>query len=464
MRKAKVVHLPSNRKDEGLSDLGFEELFKHVQDGVLIVNSLGLIEYINPAYEKIFGVSNFAMKGKSIYRTLNDDVILNSIKKQKNIHGYINIPNESKKYSVTSNLFLQDNKYRGIIAIYREDSTSEYISSRSYVNKERSPKTAKAFEGIIGRGKLIQEVLNIAEKAARSNATVLISGETGTGKGVIAEAIHNASTQSCKPFVKVNCGAIPYNLLESELFGHEQGAFTGAVKRKIGKFEQAHGGTIFLDEIGDMPMDMQVKVLRVIQDKEFERVGGIESIKCDVRIIAATHYNLEELIEKGLFREDLFYRLNVIPIYVPALKERKEDIIDLSYHYMKKICKTIGGKPKVLYKDVEEAFACYHWPGNIRELKNIIERLIILVDDEIIRLEDLPTEISKTYAVNYDMYQNHSLITTNINGEMATLDDYEKEIIQQAIRRFGSFNKAAKSLGITHKTVAAKARKYKIIE
>lgn len=464
MKRAKITHLNSTRKLNELTNFSYADLFEHIIDGVLVVNSLGLVEYINPAYEDMFGVSNFAMRGKSIYGVPNDDIVLTSLKGQKNVKGYINEPVSAKRYSATASIITEGNSFNGVMAIYREETDYQKIYKKSIVKKSSQPKVLKAFEGIIGSSKGIIDALMVAEKAARSNATVLITGETGTGKGVIAEGIHNASGQCDKPLVKVNCGAIPYNLLESELFGHEQGAFTGAIKRKIGKFEQANGGTIFLDEIGDMPMDMQVKVLRVIQEKEFERVGGNESIKCDVRIIAATHRDLKELIARGEFREDLYYRLNVIPIYVPALKERQGDIIDLSYHYMNKISQAVGADTKVLNKDVEKAFASYHWPGNIRELKNLMERLMVLVEDMEITLEDLPSEISKTYEVNRFTTQGQTLINQSVDGKLATMDEYEKEIIKEALKLHGSFNKAAKALGITHKTVAAKARKYNIVE
>lgn len=464
MTRAKVTHLNENRKLNDLANSSYSSLFRYLIDGVLVVNSLGLIEYMNPAYEDMFGVTNFALKGKSIYQTPNDEIVLTSLKSKKPIDGFLHHPYKKKRISVTSSLLMQGNSFGGVIVIYREEK-ADSISSEEYGKpNEENRYLPKAFEGVIGNSKSIKNILYISEKAAKSNATVLITGETGCGKGLFAEAIHKASKQASMPFVKINCGAIPYDLLESELFGHEQGAFTGAVKRKIGKFEQANGGTIFLDEIGDMPMNMQVKVLRIIQEKEFERVGGNESIQCDVRIIAATHRDLRELIENGSFREDLYYRLNVIPIHVPSLRERKEDIIELTYHYMRKIHKETGVPVKALEHEVELAFYSYQWPGNIRELKNLIERLMVLVEGDIIGINDIPKEVSNIFRVNRDSIINTSLINNNSKGEIATLDEYEREIIKNALNKFGSFNKAAKALGVTHKTVAAKARKYNIVE
>ncbi|SET02719.1 sigma-54 interaction domain-containing protein [Anaerobranca gottschalkii] len=463
MRNSKVTFINTDIKFKEFNKQIYDQLFGKMSDGVLVINSSGLVEYLNPSYQKIFGVSDFAMKGRSIYNTINDDIVLTSLKNKKNLKGYVYHPEKNRKYRVITSVFFEETLFKGILAIYHEEDSFETFYRKS-IKDNKSLKINPAFAYIIGNSKEIKEAIRIAEKAAKTNATVLISGETGTGKGVIAEAIHKASQQWDKPFVKVNCAAIPYNLLESELFGHEQGSFTGAIKKKIGKFEQANGGTIFLDEIGDMPIDMQVKVLRVIQEKEFERVGGNESIKCDVRIIAATHRNLKELMEQGLFREDLYYRLNVIPIYVPSLKERKEDIIDLTYHYMNKIGKEIGVLPKTLDREVEMAFASYDWPGNIRELKNLIERLMLIVDHSIIRLSDLPPEISKTYELNIPKLERKSLINFNLDGNLASMEEYEKEIIKLALDKYGSFNGAAKVLGLTHKTVAAKARKYNLID
>ncbi|SHK29922.1 Transcriptional regulator containing PAS, AAA-type ATPase, and DNA-binding Fis domains [Anaerobranca californiensis DSM 14826] len=464
MGKGKVTYINTDIKFKEFNKQIYDQLFGQMLEGVLIVNSRGLVEYLNPSYQKNFGVSDFAIKGRSIYNTINDEIVLTSLKNKKNLQGYVYHPEKNCKYRVVTSVLVDEKLFKGILAIYHEEKDFQTFYRKNIKSYCNSNNTNKAFSNIIGNSKGIQEAIKIAEKAAKTNATVLISGETGTGKGVIAEAIHKASLQRDKPFVKVNCAAIPYNLLESELFGHEQGSFTGAIKKKIGKFEQANGGTIFLDEIGDMPIDMQVKVLRVIQEKEFERVGGNESIKCDVRIIAATHRNLKELIEQGLFREDLYYRLNVIPIYVPSLKERKEDIIDLTYHYMNKIGKEIGVSPKTLDREVEMAFASYDWPGNIRELKNLIERLMLIVDEPIIRLSDLPPEISKTYELNNQNIESNSLINLNIDGNLATMEEYEKEIIKLALKKYGSFNQVGKILGLTHKTVAAKARKYNLVE
>ncbi|AOY78304.1 hypothetical protein BJL90_08800 [Clostridium formicaceticum] len=409
----------------------------------------------------MFGINNIAILGKSIFCVKHDDALIKSFKEQKSIEGSIVFPNV-KIY--TSPLYF-DNKYKGIMAIYREEKTT---NDKEKVVQLETSNTKKivlndCFKRIIAKSNGMKKVLWTAQKASKVSSTVLIRGESGTGKELVAKAIHDSSSRKDKPFIKVNCGAIPSNLLESELFGHEQGAFTGAIKRKIGKFEQADGGTIFLDEIGDMPLEMQVKLLRVIQEKELERVGGIETISCDVRILSATHHNLERRIEQQQFRKDLYYRLNVISINLPPLRERREDITLLCSYLTDKINKKNGGHIVKLSKDVEKAFYHYDWPGNVRELENLIEGLVALAEEEVIDLEEIPSHISNVYQRIYSCEES-SLIHITEENKIPTLEEYEREIIKMALERFGSFNAAGKALGVTHKTIAAKARKYNIID
>jgi len=250
----------------------------------------------------------------------------------------------------------------------------------------------RKIEGIVGKSPKILQALDIVHRVAPTNATVLLMGESGVGKELFAKAIHFLSPRADKPFIAINCAAIPPDLLEAELFGYEKGAFTGAYTSKKGKFELANGGTIFLDEIGDMPLNLQVKLLRVLQEKEVERIGSSKPIKIDVRIIAATNRNLEKLIKEGKFREDLYYRINVVPIYIPPLRERKEDIPVLVNYFLEVFNKEYGKNVKVS-KEVFEVFLNYHWPGNVRELRNVLERMVILDTDGILTYEDLPTEL-----------------------------------------------------------------------
>ena len=274
-------------------------------------------------------------------------------------------------------------------------------------------KTEHNFDEIISRNETLKKTLRKVEQVASTDATVLILGETGTGKELFARAIHNISKRRDRPLVKVNCAALPVNLIESELFGHEKGAFTGALSRKIGRFELAHKGTIFLDEIGDLPLDLQTKFLRILQDGQFERVGGSETLKIDVRIIAATNRNLEEAIRQNAFREDLYYRLNVFPIKIIPLRERREDIPILISHFAQKYGAKIGKKIESVSHQVIDILQNYHWPGNVRELENVIERAVILARDSVIRLDDLPPNLSAKEAVDFKITDNLHQVEKN---------------------------------------------------
>ena len=310
-------------------------------------------------------------------------------------------------------------------------------------------------EGIVGRSKQILDILEIVHRVAPTDATVLLRGESGVGKEVFARAIHFLSNRSDKPFITVNCAAIPENLLEAELFGYEKGAFTGAYTSKKGKFELANGGTIFLDEIGDMPVNLQVKLLRVLQEKEIERLGGNKPIKVDVRIIAATNRDLEQLIREGKFREDLYYRLNVIPIFIPPLRERKEDIPVLVQHFIEQFGK-VYGKEVVVSPEVMDAFLAYDWPGNVRELQNVVERMVILDRDGVLTYEDLPIELKQ-------LEKKKECPGSSSESFEGSIWDLEKKLIEEALEKTGYVIKdAAKLLGMTPRQVSYRIRKYGI--
>ncbi|MCP4723364.1 MAG: sigma-54-dependent Fis family transcriptional regulator, partial [Desulfobacteraceae bacterium] len=295
-------------------------------------------------------------------------------------------------------------------------------------------------------------VLQMISQVSSSSATVLIRGESGTGKELVANAIHYNSERNHQPFIKINCAAIPENLIESELFGHEKGAFTGASHQKKGKFEIANKGTIFLDEIGNMDPSAQVKLLRVLQEKEFERVGGYKQIKSDVRIVAATNANLEEMVSQGKFRDDLYFRLNVFPIYIPSLRMRKTDIILLADHFLEKYRKEHSKEIKRITTPAIDMMMEYHWPGNVRELENCLERAVILCNEGAIHSYHLPATLqtgtkSKTLP--------HSL--------EEAVGNLEKEIIMDSLKNTrGNINKAAKLIGITVRKYAYKAARYHI--
>ncbi|MDD2556970.1 MAG: sigma-54 dependent transcriptional regulator [Desulfuromonas sp.] len=314
-----------------------------------------------------------------------------------------------------------------------------------------------SFSNIIGTSTAIQAVFTRMGKVVETDSSILILGESGTGKELVARALHYNGPRQDKPFVAINCGAIPEDLLESELFGHMRGSFTGAVKNKPGKFEQANGGTIFLDEIGTMPVHLQLKLLRVLQEHEVEPIGANHSIKLDIRIISATNTNLEEMIANGTFREDLFYRLNVIPINLPPLRERKEDISILARHFLKKSCKNLKCAPLVFANDVFGVLEQYPWPGNVRELENIVERTAALCDSTKIEIADLPTHIS---GINKPHYQ---VITTLPNSglDMAfQLQQIERDWIRQALDlSAGVKTKAAALLNIKRTTLVEKMKR-----
>jgi nitrogen regulation protein NR(I) len=342
------------------------------------------------------------------------------------------------------------------------------------INLKKQLKQKFEFGGLIGSSLEMQKVFDLIKKIADTDSTVLIYGESGTGKELVAKVIHYNSQRYQKPFVPLNCAAIPKDLLESELFGHEKGAFTGAINTRIGRFELANGGTIFLDEIGELHPSLQVKLLRVLQEREFERVGGTKTIKVDVRILAATNRDLEKAIADGIFREDLYYRLNVIPLKLPPLRDRKEDIPILIDHFIHKFSKK---KKKEEIKISPEAMNClinYHWPGNVRELENIIERLVILCD-KVVTVDDLPERLRiRTGTTEIASYMSEHIIDkTNFDNLIlpkdgidlnSLIDKIERDLIVQAIHRTkGVKSKAAALLGLNRTTLIEKMKKKGIL-
>lgn len=323
------------------------------------------------------------------------------------------------------------------------------------------PGVQRGFANIIGSSGKIQKVFSLIEKICDTDTTVLIHGESGTGKELIAQALHYQGARRHGPFVPVNCGAIPGELLESELFGHEKGAFTHAIRTRIGRFEMAHGGTVFLDEISEMSPMLQVKILRVLQERRFERIGGTKTIKSDFRVIAATNRNLEEEVRTGSFREDLYYRLNVIPVEAPPLRERTSDIPLLVSFFIEKYN---SSKRKVIAGVSPEVLSClmnYRWPGNVRELENVIERMVILAMGEELSLDDLPRRIR-------DNGFSGSPAVESIGGEEFVLSeavaDFEKRLIIQALNRTNWVkNQAAKLLNVNRTTLLEKMKRYSLI-
>jgi formate hydrogenlyase transcriptional activator len=329
-----------------------------------------------------------------------------------------------------------------------EDLCREAFSLEEKISSEES------FEGIIGRSAVIRKACKQIKVVAPTDSTVLILGETGTGKECFAQAIHNLSPRRDRPFVKINCAAIPSGLVESELFGHERGAFTGAIGRRTGRFEMAHGGTLFLDEIGDFPLELQPKLLRVLQEQEFERVGGTQSTRVDVRIVAATSRNLVRLVSNREFRADLFYRLNIFPINVPALRERSEDVPLLVRHFVDLHAKRMGKSIKEVPAEIMHVLSRYSWPGNVRELQNVIERAVILSPGKVLKpsLEELQFS-AQTADADF----------TDKGEERMTLKGLEREYIIRALAAtnwvLGGPKGAAARLGLARTSLIAKMRK-----
>lgn len=308
------------------------------------------------------------------------------------------------------------------------------------------------FKNIIAHSAKMQEVLGTVERVAPTNSTVFLGGESGVGKDLIARAIHQHSRRASGPFVKINCTAIPENLLESELFGYEKGAFTGALNSKPGKFELADKGTIFLDEIGDVPGSIQVKLLRVLQDREFERLGGTKTLKVDVRVVAATNQDLRAALEEGTFREDLYYRLNVVPINIPPLRERKEDIPYLVDHFIERFVKESGKRIRGITPAAQKVLMAFHWPGNVREVENIIERAVALSTGDLLDVPDVRLDLSPSKPGGADSasFAMSAGGSAPFPPEGRTLEQFEDEIIKEAVRRAnGNKSQAARLLGLS---------------
>jgi transcriptional regulator with PAS, ATPase and Fis domain len=326
-----------------------------------------------------------------------------------------------------------------------EKKNEKYLTELNYYRSKLMKNT-----NFIGESQKINEIKELISYVAKTEATILITGETGCGKEVVAKEIHDKSNRKDAPYIKVNCAAIPESLIESELFGYEKGSFTGALnKEKLGMFEIANGGTILLDEIGEMPLNLQSKLLRVLQEKELMRIGGTKSIKLDVRVVASTNCDLKELIKQGKFREDLYYRLNVLPVRIPPLRERKDDIPLLVHAFIEKLNLKYD-KQKSFEAMAMQFLEYYDWPGNVRELQNVVERLVVMDDNEYISYDSVANIIGKD-KVSLSRSDDNILLKDAV-------DLLEKEMIERALRKHGSTYKAAKALGVTQPTVFRKAK------
>ncbi len=355
--------------------------------------------------------------------------------------------NTLKFFNLVASALVQPIRLNRLLALERE----RILHERERLHDQLKQKFS--LSNIIGNSHAMQDVFERVAQVARADTTVLIRGESGTGKELIAQAIHYNSLRASKPFIRVNCGAIPETLIESEFFGYEKGAFTGAVSRKKGRFELADGGTIFLDEIGELSPMTQVKLLRVLQEQEFERVGGTETLKVNVRVIAATNSNLEQLMQEGKFREDLYYRLNVFTIYLPPLRERKTDILLLADHFLLKYNRKHGKAIRRISTPAIDMLMRYHWPGNVRELENCIERAVLVCEDQVIHSYHLPPTLQTAESSN-------TIPQMSLEQAVAA---YEKDLIQDALKSSrGTIARAARLLNTTERVIGYKIRKYNI--
>ncbi len=446
----------------------YETILLTIDNAITIVNQDGVIEGWNHRSEEIYGHTTDDVLNKNIReffeeKTLMMQVLETEEKAQK--HYYQPLPDVHVLINALP--VYCDNKRIGVISVDRDitdlvkineelSNTTAYV--RNLEKKLEREMISKPLSKIKGKSPAIKKTLELTEKIAKTDATVLITGESGVGKELFAEAIHKAGNRSNFPFIAVNCGAIPLSLFESELFGYEKGAFTGAITSgKKGKIDAAKDGTLFLDEIGEIPLELQAKLLRVLQEKEFYRIGGTKPIPVKARIIAATNKDLRQMIEKKQFREDLYYRLNVVSLTIPPLRERKEDIIEFVELFLNEFSAQFKISAPDIDKKVMQTFLQYSWPGNIRELRNVIQRIVILgLEDGINTLEYLQEEIFQL-----DITQNQPLVTTtqNLNKKSGG----EKEEIKNALTiTYGNKSAAAKLLGVSRGTFYNKLKKYNL--
>lgn len=438
-------------------------------DGVLTVDKDGFVTYLNQVGAEILCVNREKSIGKHISNVVDfKPVVLDVLKTGK---GYIDkeflLTNASgiKIHFIKTAVPIKDENGNVVTVV---DTFRKIKRVNKFLNEMTGAYANFNFEDIIGSSSKLQECINTAKAAASSLSNVLITGESGTGKELIAHSIHNYSDRRKQPFVSINCGAIPRELLESELFGYEPGSFTGAsTKGRIGKFELADGGTIFLDEIGEMPMDMQVKLLRVIQDRKLTRVGGNSVFDLDVRIIAATNKNLLDLCKKGIFREDLYYRINVLHVNLPSLRERKEDIHELIRHFIKKVSNYLNKTVNEISPGAMKKILSYSWPGNIRELENAIERAVNLCNGSIITENEIfNAEWSITNPATRQAEESSSTSSEALSErDIEPLEVMERRAIERALSiSGGNITITANMLQVTRNTIYNKMKKYNLAE
>ena len=458
------AHLWGNilQKDEDFQIIKI--ILNTLKDGVYITDGKSKTIFVNESYEKLSGTNKELFLGKKMNKIVEEGLIDVSatcevLKTNREVTMNQILNNKNEVLITSTPLFSSRGDIYMVVTTVRNVTELNNLKDKLH-EKERNINKLKYLmeqeSNVIGKSKKMKSVLVKAKKVSSYDASILITGETGVGKDVVAKYIYENGSRCNKPFMQINCTEIPYNLMESELFGYEPGAFTGALKKgKRGIFELANGGTIFLDEIGELPLDLQVKLLRVIQNKKIRKVGGTEDIKIDVRLITATNRDLVSLINKGKFREDLYYRINVIPIFIPPLRERKEDLIPLVLYFLDKN-NEINKENKKLSEDALKVLYEYDWPGNVRQLKNIIERVFILSKGSIIQKSDLPEDLLPIEKMP-NLYNFEAGMSLN-----GLVKEYEKNILIDVMKKTNTSKEAAEILGIDASTLSRKKQKYSL--
>lgn len=440
-----------------------DAILNSVQEAIEVASIDGRIKYVNPSFSRVTSINASQRIGNNIFEVSPNGALARSLRTHEAVFAHRAVVGGADvEVIANASPIVVEGKMEGAVVVFQpltdiyklmeQVKASNQVINDLQTRINQISTSSYTFDDIIGSDPEFESALDLARKAAKSNSTILITGESGTGKELFAHAIHASSLRLDQPFIKVNCAAIPETLLESEFFGHEKGAFTGAVKTKLGKMELANGGTIFLDEIGDMNLYLQAKLLRVLQEMEFERVGGSQTIKVDVRVIAATNRNLLEMAKQGDFREDLYYRLNVVELRLPSLRNHKDDIPAYVHSLIAKFNRKFGKHVKGLTTQAEEVLMQYDWPGNIRELQNVVERAMVTVDEEIITHKQILNLVDSPITIQ----QEHIL------EGIVPIEQMEKQMIRMALERFGDSvegkKQAAKALKISLATLYNKLK------
>ena len=454
----------------------FEEILEGSFDGILVTDKDGKVLFVNSSYERVAEIKKCEIEGKYMRELINPvwmpESVAHIVAKEQTVVSKRQVVKSGRHIMVTGRPIFNQNGDIKMIVINARDITEIYNlteelqrvrkNEREYMSRFSSPPTAAddSEDTLLAISEGMTQDLSLAGKVANFNTTILILGESGVGKEEVAKYIHQHSMRKDEPFITVNCGAIPGNLLESELFGYERGAFTGAMQNgKVGLIEAADGGTVFMDEVGEMPLDFQVKLLRFIQSKEIRRVGAIDSKIIDVRVLAATNRSLADMVEEGTFREDLYYRLNVVQIEIPPLRKRTDAILPLAALFLKRYNKKYG-QEKVLTYDIVKEMERFSWPGNVRQLKNIVENMVIVSNNEYLQPEDLPWNAQ--YKSDATRKVIHGLADNEELGLNEAIEELERQVLEKAKLTCGTTRKIAEKLKVNQSTIVRKMQKYHI--